>query len=679
MNPSLNSPLNPILTPTANPPLGAVLSEARETLDRLRGELIAARGEAAHWTGALSPSALSTATAVSALAIVRRGGSDASLDTLISRGVHYLLDAQRNDGGFGDTDRSHSNIATTMLAMAALRLGGEHPNPVIAATIQRAQAYVDRAGGIPALRRRYGTDKTFVIPILTNCALAGMVPWREVQALPFEAAAVPQSLYRRVRMPVVSYAIPALVAIGQARFFHAPPRNPLLAVIRRRLVGRTLDVLLRMQPASGGYLEATPLTSFVLMSLASTGRAAHPVSQQAVRFLRESVLEDGSWPIDTNLATWVTSLSVHALACDPEDDGAWADEKLLEWLLSCQHSERHPFTGAEPGGWGWTDLSGAVPDGDDTPAGILALAQLLKSPARSPKSRERIAAATEAGVGWLLQLQNRDGGWPTFCRGWGRLPFDRSSTDLTAHALRAFRSLGEGPRPTRAMARGWRFLQKSQLADGSWLPLWFGNQDNVDDRNPVYGTGRVLLGLAASEPQQLAAGIRGADYLVRTQNADGGWGGGVSRTHWLYPDQEHSPTQTKSPAQTKSPTDSTAPAGTVCVTSSIEETAIALEGLASFVLATGGVQGFYAGSSEVGTDGGGESGYRSAIIRAVMFLTRAVREDRHHNPWPIGFYFAKLWYHERLYPTLFATAALGTAIRVLGRSLAEPQRDVERA
>jgi squalene-hopene/tetraprenyl-beta-curcumene cyclase len=34
-----------------------------------------------------------------------------------------------------------------------------------------------------------------------------------------------------------------------------------------------------------------------------------------------------------------------------------------------------------------------------------------------------------------LGLQNRDGGIPTFCRGWGA--FDRSSPDITAHALRA--------------------------------------------------------------------------------------------------------------------------------------------------------------------------------------------------------------------------------------------------
>jgi squalene-hopene/tetraprenyl-beta-curcumene cyclase len=45
--------------------------------------------------------------------------------------------------------------------------------------------------------------------------------------------------------------------------------------------------------------------------------------------------------------------------------------------------------------------------------------------------------AAKAGINWLLDIQNRDGGWPTFCRGWGHLPFDRSSADISAHALRA--------------------------------------------------------------------------------------------------------------------------------------------------------------------------------------------------------------------------------------------------
>ena len=73
-------------------------------------------------------------------------------------------------------------------------------------------------------------------------------------------------------------------------------------------------------------------------------------------------------------------------------------------------------------------------------------------------------AAARAGVQWLLQLQNRDGGWPTFCRGWGKLPFDRSGTDLTAHALRAlyqWRSLAPD-RIQRATKRGLKFLEQQQ-------------------------------------------------------------------------------------------------------------------------------------------------------------------------------------------------------------------------
>ena len=82
--------------------------------------------------------------------------------------------------------------------------------------------YIRRLGKLDALKERYGKDKTFVVPILTNMAIAGLVPWKTVAALPFEAAVFPQSMYRMLQMPVVSYAIPALVAIGQARHFHGP-------------------------------------------------------------------------------------------------------------------------------------------------------------------------------------------------------------------------------------------------------------------------------------------------------------------------------------------------------------------------------------------------------------------------------------------------------------------------
>ena len=73
-----------------------------------------------------------------------------------------------------------------------------------------------------------------------------------------------------------------------------------------------------------------------------------------------------------------------------------------------------------------------MPDADDTPGALLALLQLGTVESADARSRGI------AGVRWLLDLQNRDGGIPTFCRGWGALPFDRSSPDLTAHTLRAW-------------------------------------------------------------------------------------------------------------------------------------------------------------------------------------------------------------------------------------------------
>lgn len=604
----------------------------------VREELLDHRGTAPHWTGQLSTSALSTATAISALSLVRRQSADPNspLTPLISRAAQWLYHHQNPDGGFGDTDRSHSNIATTLLVIAAWKLCDFESDSKLAVSLalSKAWSYVDRQGRWEGLRLRYGKDKTFVVPILSNCALAGLVPWSEVPALPFELAALPQAWYRFVKMPVVSYAIPALVAIGQAKHHHAPTKFLPWRWVRGCCVQSGRRVLQKMQPQSGGYLEAVPLTSFVLMSLASMGCQNHPVAREAIRFLVEGVLEDGSWPIDTNLATWVTSLSINSLSRSHLD--ASIDDTTIRWLLSCQHRTRHPFTGADPGGWGWTNLSGAVPDADDTPAALLALhAYWAEKDAIAPELRDAILQAVTQGIRWLYGLQNRDGGWPTFCRGWGTLPFDRSGTDLTAHAMRAIDAwLSQANRKNRllpndlfsrksaAFRRGLNYLQKKQNTDGSWLPLWFGNQDYSGEDNPIYGTSRVLLALnelkaAENLPQIREMRRKGTAFLRKNQNGDGGWGGGPSIPYGM--DRQLSQD------------------GSV---SSIEESAVALEALLTL--------------EDTTLDD-------STIIRGLNWLSESICLGYHRTSWPIGFYFAKLWYYEKLYPTIFSTAALGAA------------------
>ncbi|MBN1591271.1 MAG: squalene--hopene cyclase [Pirellulales bacterium] len=588
------------------------LAQAHKTVSH---DLLAQRTETGRWVGQLSASALATATAVSALALVdRRDSAGPSHGELINRAVDWLAHGANDDGGWGDTDQSRSNIATTMLVRAAFHLAGAAG--VHEDLLRRAEDYVGRQGGVDGLRRRYGRDRTFAVPILTNCALAGLVPWSDVAPLPFELACLPHWMLRFLRLPVVSYALPALVAIGQIHYHHVRPPSPLRRVLRRVAVEPSLKRLRAMQPASGGYLEATPLTSFVVMSLAGMGRAEHPVARDGVRFLRASVREDGSWPIDTNLSTWNTTLAVNALSDAALDDQR---ERLGRWILSCQHRTVHPFTQAAAGGWGWTDLSGAVPDADDTAGALLALARLAGAKGDSPlfaaatsigRQNDSCADKKETvpdGVHWLLGLQNRDGGWPTFCRGWGALPFDRSGADLTAHAIRALHAWRNvAPAKTqRAIARGFSYLERTQRPDGAWIPLWFGNEHSPNDENPVYGTARVLLayrdlGRVDTEPAR-----RAMHWLCSHRNDDGGWGGD--------------------------------PRGV----SSVEETAVAVEAL-------------FAGMDVLGVQVVAEKG--------LAWLLRAVADNWHRSSAPIGFYFARLWYYELMYPLIFAASALRRAI-----------------
>ena len=578
----------------------------KDVIATVEAELRARRDAHGVWQGRLSSSALATATAIVALHEVDATSHAAD----IAAGTGWLATHQNADGGWGDTTVSLSNLSTTLLAWSALRLcQGD------ATAIARAETWVRaRVGSLEpaALQRavvaRYGKDKTFSVPILMLCAIGGTLgersaAWRRVLPLPFELAALPRAWFGAIGLPVVSYALPALIAIGQARFHLAPPAvwNP-LRWLRALLWPRIRPLLKSLQPSSGGYLEATPLTAFVTMALASSGDAAHPCVADAVAFLRGSRRADGSWPIDTNLATWVTTLTVKS-GC-PLDAAERAG--LADWLLEQQYQETHPFTNAAPGGWAWTDLPGGVPDADDTPGALLALRRLgVTGP--------RVTAAVAAGVRWLLDLQNRDGGMPTFCRGWGTLPFDRSTPELTAHALAAWQAwLPELPPDLQAHVqaatpRALHYLQRQQRRDGSWVPLWFGNENARDEENPVYGTAQVVeyLGSAAATAEPASAMLRRAGvYLRSCQRPDGAWGGDAGAS------------------------------GTV------EETALTLRALATLRERA---------LAEVPDE---------VLKTGADWLVRATVGGTRFEAAPIGLYFARLWYHEELYPLLWTLGGL---------------------
>ena len=227
---------------------------------------------------------------------------------------------------------------------------------------------------------------------------------------------------------------------------------------------------------------------------------------------------------------------------------------------------------------------------------------------------------------WLLDLQNADGGIPTFCRGWGRLPFDRSSPDLAAHALLAWSSWQQAVPPRlrsrlqRSRRRAVNYLVASQREDGAWVPLWFGNQSAPGEENPTYGTARVVLALnrLSREGDFAVRGIRrrGIDWLLAAQNPDGGWGGAGG------------------------------------VDSNIEETALAVQALADSLADLPSVLG------SVETD---RESLGTAITTGVSWLIDKTKRGQQFKPSPIGLYFSRLWYFEREYPVIFTVAALGRA------------------
>ncbi|MCP4081657.1 MAG: squalene--hopene cyclase, partial [Planctomycetaceae bacterium] len=101
-----------------NPPAPPSLARAQRAWSKVRQELLQLRHPQGHWVGQLSSSALATATAVSTLGQYREHAqhpilSETRLNELIEKGCHWLLSQQNLDGGWGDTDDSYSNVATT--------------------------------------------------------------------------------------------------------------------------------------------------------------------------------------------------------------------------------------------------------------------------------------------------------------------------------------------------------------------------------------------------------------------------------------------------------------------------------------------------------------------------------------------------------------------------------------
>ncbi len=222
-----------------------------------------------------------------------------------------------------------------------------------------------------------------------------------------------------------------------------------------------------------GYPAITD-TARVLIALSRIAVAGRAAVENAVRWLASAQARDGSWASSAAAtATVVQALATHGL---PE---AKAIRRGVVWLLLAQQPD-----GSWPARPGETDLAVTA----------TVLSALLMAGVR-PAKPVIVTAAW-----WLADQQNPDSGWSgarpaDLGRGGERARSDPPGTALAVAALLA------------ACADGFSARDGVSATDG----------DSTTDAAPVPGLAPGLTGVTG------AIG-RGADWLVRAQQADGGWG-----------------------------------------------------------------------------------------------------------------------------------------------------------
>ncbi|MDF7808421.1 prenyltransferase/squalene oxidase repeat-containing protein [Pontiellaceae bacterium B12219] len=418
-----------------------MLEKIQKAHARMREKLLAEQGPSGLWEGEVSSSAM--ATAVAAFTLKLAGNTEPAL-----RGFQWLETDRHDDGGWGDCPEGPSTFITTLLCRCALNMEIGDPGKVAAEVI-----------------RLYGRDLSQSVPVLAMSMFSRKLgdEGSVIPRLPFNRLFFPRKLFRFLNLPMVSTGLPFPLAMG------------IVHPDRRKRAEKTLKAIASVQSENGSFMDQIPLTGFVAMALIGAGQKEHPATQNCIRFLEQTVRADGSWPVEKSPSVWLTSLAVQTLEGDVSGD--W-QERARDALVREQLQEAHPLNPAEPGGWG----RGGLPNAMDTAAALVALHQLGCD-----------VAVAEKGVFWLLEVQNRDGGVPTFCKGWDQSPRDKSAPDVTALAIRAWAcwrdQLDENYFAAifDSIQIAVEFLEKQQRKDGAWESLWFGS--------PVCGTARVLEAL----------------------------------------------------------------------------------------------------------------------------------------------------------------------------------------
>lgn len=498
----------------------------------------------------------------------------------ITKLANYVRQRQLPDGGWNIYYGGPAEVNATVKAYVALRLAG---NPAEATHMQRAAARVRELGGL----EKTNSFTRFYL------ALAGIVEWEKVPAIPPELMLIPDWFYlniyemsswtRAIVVPLMilyahkpGWRLPAGITVDE--LYRDPARripsfawdrelftwrNVFLAAdrifklyerlpwkpLRRRALREAERWMLEHLERSDGLGAIYPAMMNSIFALLALGYGADdPLTAREVRQLARFEIEEADTiRVQPCLSpVWDTCIAMVAL----EEAGLAPDHpaliKAAEWLLDRQifgPGDWQKKCQGRPGGWAFEFRNDFYPDVDDTAFVLMAL-QRVDFP-----DRTRLESSIRRGIEWLLSMQNRDGGWAAFDKDndrWilTRVPFadhnamiDPSTADLTARVLECLGRFG-WPAEHPVVQRGLAFLRCDQTAEGPWYGRWGVNY--------IYGTGGVLRAL---EPLGLAArdfARRAVDWLRKVQNPDGGFGESIAS----YDDPSRKGQGVSTPSQT---------------------------------------------------------------------------------------------------------------------------------
>ncbi len=231
---------------------------------------------------------------------------------------------------------------------------------------------------------------------------------------------------------------------------------------------------------------------------------------------------------------WDTGLA--CLALHEVNGGKPMPETLraLDWLKDRQILElRGDWSvwrpNLRPGGWPFQFGNGHYPDLDDTAVVAWAMHETGEE-----RYQESVARAAE----WLAGMQSKNGGFGSFDADntyyyLNEIPFadhgallDPPTADVSGRCVSFFGHL-KSSHYAQVMNRALRYLRDEQEKDGSWFGRW--------GTNYIYGTWSVLVALEQAGEQKMQPYIRRAvGWLKLNQRSDGGWG--ESNESYLYPD-----------------------------------------------------------------------------------------------------------------------------------------------